>query len=665
MPAHYKTDIDKFLDEPEDLILGCLTREAAHAGFYQQKHSQTDAWRIQIECLKQAFRVLNNTTDHQSTYHVLLEYPIPRRGKRVDAIIITGNIIFVVEFKCGATKFTADAVAQVEDYALDLRDFHLKSRGRILVPVLVAMAAYKSFIPSEDPNDMVKATWRSNAPDLGDILRKAIDRYRDRKDIPINPQEWDHSDYFPTPTIIESAQALYANQNVKEISRCHGGVENLTKTSEAVIQAIDWSRRNQQKLICFITGVPGAGKTLAGLNIVHNHDLHESDLGVFLSGNGPLVKVLQEALAQDHAKRNGSRLADARRRTSTFIQNVHKFIDGYFADHEKVPIDKVIIFDEAQRAWDADRSQQKFNRPYSEPQIMLEIMNRHPDWALIVALIGGGQEINSGEAGLAEWGRAIASHFPYWHVLISPELAEKGHYDGGSLFDTIPQGIDVQQNTALHLDVSLRSYRAETLSDFVSALLSGEIHRCQQLLKEMPDYPVLITRNLDQARSWLKEHQRGSRRIGLIASSGARRLKAYGLDVTADLAVEKWLLKPPGDVRSSYYLETPATEFAIQGLELDWTGVCWGGDLYPDHGQWIPRRFLGNRWVTVRNERTQDFIVNKYRVLLTRAREGMIIWVPEGDRQDHSRPPKIYDAIYNYLQTCGIPEYENTLSAYA
>jgi Uncharacterized conserved protein (DUF2075) len=341
---------------------------------------------------------------------------------------------------------------------------------------------------------------------------------------------------------------------------------------------------------------------------------------------------------------------------STFIQNVHRFIDAHFTSSTPPP-DRVVVFDEAQRAWNREQSLRKFKRGHSEPEIMLDIMDRHQGWSVIVALVGSGQEINTGEAGLGEWGRALASRFQHWGVLISPYVA-RGTPEGSGdpLFATQPPGLCLSEDHALHLDVSLRSYKAEAVSEFVDQVLSQQVLSARSTLQHCPEFPIVVTRDLTAAREWLKCRQRGSRRIGLIASSGGRRLRAHGLDVRMELDVEDWFLNPSDDVRSSYYLETPATEFGIQGLELDWTGLCWDIDLVPHSGDWHIQAFRGTEWQTVRDATRRRYVLNKYRVLLTRAREGMIIWVPKGNSADRTRPSSAYESVAEYLRSCGIPE---------
>jgi hypothetical protein len=589
-------------------------------------------------------------------WHLVLEYPIPRRGKRIDAVILADTLILVVEFKCGARRYDREAQVQVEDYCLDLRDFHAESHNRTLVPILVATHAENLGAPAGDVHDSLAPLWHANAESLGPLVELISSRYQSRSQDRIDPTRWAGAQYRPTPTIIEAARALYQGQNVREISRCHAGAENLTRTSIAVMQAIRMAREEPRKIICFVTGVPGAGKTLAGLNVVHNTELHEGSLGVFLSGNGPLVKVLSEALARDHCGRTGQSIAESRRRVATFIQNVHRFIDAHFSSSIP-PVDRVIVFDEAQRAWNREQSLRKFKRNRSEPEIMLEIMDRHPGWAVIVALVGGGQEINTGEAGLSEWGRALVQRFPHWSVFISPNLSRAGlAADVDPLFDTVPGNIRLEEDAALHLDVALRSYKAEALSEFVRHALLMNIEGARTAFATCAEFPLVLTRDLTIARDWLRRRQRGSRRIGLIASSGGRRLRAHGLDVRTELDVENWFLNPKHDVRSSYYLETPATEFGIQGLELDWTGLCWDLDLVPSTGNWRIQAFKGTHWQRVQDVTRRQYVLNKYRVLLTRAREGVIIWVPRGSSSDSTRPMTEYDAIADYLRACGLPE---------
>ncbi len=648
MSAFYQASVTEFLAHEEDLIIG---RQSAvtRLGLTELTAEQLEAWRQQVAILRTAL-----SRPFARNWHLVLEYPIPRRGKRIDAVILAKDLILVIEFKCGARQYDRDARVQVEDYCLDLRDFHRGSYNRTLVPVLVATKAKEQMPPSDEVTDSVAPVWLANADSLGQVLKQTVTKYQSPNPEPIDASRWNAAEYVPTPTIVEAARVLYEGQNVREISRCHAGAENLTKTSAAVMLAIQRARQEERKLICFVTGVPGAGKTLAGLNIVHNRQLHEGSLGVFLSGNGPLVKVLSEALARDHCERTRHSIAESRRKVSTFIHNVHRFIDAHFASSTP-PFDRVVIFDEAQRAWNREQSLRKFKRDRSEPEIMLDIMNRHDGWAVIVALVGSGQEINTGEAGLAEWGRALATRSRHWSVLVSPHVVNGEPADNGDLlFETPPGDIHLLEDDALHLGVSLRSYKAQAVSEFVAHLLAQQPEDARSALASCPEFPIVMTRDFERAREWLRCRQRGSRRTGLVASSGGRRLRAHGLDVRSELDVENWFLNPSSDVRSSYYLETPATEFGIQGLELDWTGLCWDIDLVPNSADWQIQAFKGTRWQTVRDATRRRYVLNKYRVLLTRAREGTVIWVPRGNSADETRPVSAYESIAEYLMLCGL-----------
>ena len=568
---------------------------------------------------------------------------------------MAGDAVVVCEFKIGATSFGISDQRQVHDYALDLQDFHTTSRGKRIVPILVStdakQGASEELVDSVDP---VAPVHFANASTLQNLLSQIFTSLSGDSSAWPDPDDWCNGEYLPTPTIIEAARHLYANQQVTEITRSHAGVENLTSTTQAVFEAIDETRRRGGKTVCFITGVPGAGKTLAGLNIIHHPKLHDEGIGVFLSGNGPLVKVLREAIAREKVAREGVTRIEARREVETSIQNVHHFLAEYWETSGEPP-EIVYVFDEAQRAWDAAQSKRKFSRAISEPELMLRILDRRKGPAVLVALVGGGQEINSGEAGIQEWGKALQSGFEHWHVWVTPQL-NVGHHSAGDkpLFSEPPVNIQVNEEDRLHLSVSIRAYRAERLSEYVAALLSGNGNAAREIAQHgLEDYPLVMTRSLDHAKKWLKSRQLGTRRCGLIASSGARRLKASGLDVQKQIEVEHWFLNSPEDVRSSYYLEDVATEFGIQGLELDWTCLCWGADFRHAGSTWTYHAFKGTKWQHVRKEVTQNYILNKYRVLLTRAREGLIVWVPPGSSADPTRVPSMYDGAARYLLHCG------------
>ena len=473
---------------------------------------------------------------------------------------------------------------------------------------------------------------------------------------------WRNSGYQPTPTIIEAAQALYQNHNVQEIARSDAGAKNLLATSQRISEIIDESKRTGRKSICFVTGVPGAGKTLAGLNIAAlRAQSHKDEHAVFLSGNGPLVTVLREALARDQRDKHGISKSDAFRKVRSFIQNIHHFRDEYLQD-QAAPFEKVVIFDEAQRAWTREqaskfmqtkRGQAGFSQ--SEPEFLIGVMDRHQDWCTIICLVGGGQEINTGEAGLLEWLTALKTQYPNWDVHASDLLGDP-HYTVDPRAVELLRESRISLHPDLHLSVSMRSFRAEKLSSFVAEVLNGNDQRAKRIAEDLlPNYPIWLTRDLHTAREWLRTVARGSERPGLVASSRAHRLRPEGIFVKASIDPANWFLNGKDDVRSSYSLEETATEFDIQGLELDWVGMCWDADLRYIDGRWCCFSFRGTKWQSVNTESRKVYLLNAYRVLLTRARQGMVIFIPEGDETDVTRLHAYYDGTYKFLRSCGIP----------
>jgi hypothetical protein len=652
--AQYSARVGDFLDEPADSILGKLTATSAH----NVELPQRNAWLDEITILKQQLA-------GYCEGHLFLEFSIPRMGKRADAVVIIEGLIFVIEFKVGATEFLAADRAQAIDYALDLLNFHEGSHDASLVPILVATAAAPSGDSPQIAKKGVASCVDASVGELHRLLREAVDQAVLAHLPPFDPGAWVQSNYKPTPTIVEAAQALYRDHDVSEISRSDASAKNLSETADEIAQIINFAKANGEKAICFVTGVPGAGKTLAGLSVTTSQMNHaEDEHAVFLSGNGPLVKVLREALAKDLNEREGIAMGEARRRTKTFVQNIHHFRDDSL-ETDSPPPDRVVVFDEAQRAWDHHHTvkfmRQKKGQPdfdASEPEFLIEVLDRHEDWCVIVALVGGGQEINSGEAGLSEWFFALQKRFRDWKVYHS-SLMTSNEYAGDLDFGQLVEGLDSHPREALHLGVSIRSFRAGRLSEFVHHLIDNEpskAHDCYHAIRA--NYPIFLTRSFRTAQHWLRSKTRGNELSGLIASSGARRLKPEGIDVKSPVEPEVWFLNGPEDVRACQYLEQVATEFDIQGLELDWAGVAWDADLRRDGSEWACRRFVGTKWQNVNQEIKQQYLKNAYRVLLTRARQGMVIYVPSGDADDPTRLPEFYDPIADYLTEAGIPYIE-------
>jgi hypothetical protein len=657
MRSYYSASIGAFLAEASSSILGTLCANSEFAVELTQK----SAWQDEIELLKMML------PPYAGRGRVYLEFVIPRVGKRADVILTIDGLVFVVEFKVNAGKYAAADLHQTIDYALDLKNFHETSHDKVIAPILVATAATTSRIhcTPTSRDDGVLKTQRVAPSDLGKAIEEVLQTIGNTE---ADASTWESGRYRPTPTIIEAARALYAGHRVADITRSDAGATNLTSTSQTVLRLIQVARAQHRKIICFVTGVPGAGKTLVGLNVAtHHRDTTDPLHSVYLSGNGPLVSVLQEALARDQVARTNilSRslsLGEARSRVKAFIQNVHHFRDDGVRD-PKAPIEHVAIFDEAQRAWNREQTskfmRQKRNQPNfdrSEPEFLIDCMDRHPDWALIVCLVGGGQEINSGEMGISGWIDAITTRFPHWHVAISPNLFDSEYGAGAALTQLASHG-NVTQESCLHLGTSMRSFRSEHVSRFVKNLLDGEVDLARSTFHEFRErYPIMLCRHLPTAKRWVREQSRGSERYGIVASSQALRLKPLAVDVRVTTDPVHWFLKDRGDVRSSYYLEDVATEFDVQGLELDWTCVVWDGDLRKSPDGWGYSSFSGDSWKLIRKAERQRYLKNAYRVLLTRARQGMVIVVPRGSTRDRTRQPAIYDETFEYLKSLGLSE---------
>lgn len=650
--SYYSNDIQSFLNQDNYSIFGEITTNDQ----FSAEDLQKNTWNREIEILK---RELSQFLDG----YIIFEYTIPRIGNRIDNIVIYKGIIFLLEFKVGEKKYPSYAIEQVTDYAFDLSCFHKESHNRLLVPILISTKAHSVKQEIRISKDNVLETICCNEYEIAKYITEVSLKFIQDE---IIPDDWINSLYMPTPTIIEAAQALYLGHNVEDISRNDASAKNLNQTTKAINKIIDYSKAHNRKSICFITGVPGAGKTLAGLNIaVERQKIAEDEHAVFLSGNGPLVDVLQEALARDDAKRNHISRKEASRKVKEFIQIIHHFRDDAISV-DTPPVEKVAIFDEAQRAWDeqnlTDFMKKKkhiedFNM--SEPEFLISILNRHNDWATIICLIGGGQEINKGEsAGIYGWFDSLRNNYPNWDIYVSDKITDN-EYSKGHNFAEMTKNMNVNIIEDLHLAVSLRSFRSENVSNFVKALLDVDIDIAKRLYEQFNnDYPVFVTRNLHKAKLWVRSQAKGSQRYGLTASSGAKRLRKYGIWVQNKIEATNWFLNGKNDVRSSFHLEETATEFDIQGLELDWTIVCWDADLRFENGDFKHLKFVGTKWQNIKSADNILYLKNAYRVLLTRARQGFVIFVPTGDETDMTAKPEYYDGIYRYLKSVGIKELE-------
>jgi hypothetical protein len=648
---YYSDSIANFLATSPEEILGALVKGSDFA----VEQTQRDAWLEQIAILKPALLGMDGA--------IYFEYSIPRMGRRIDVVLLIGAVVFVLEFKIGEKQFTSYALNQSYDYALDLKNFHETSHDLFIAPVAISSKAPRanSIIASTLHNDRVLTPIRSNVEELSSVVSRVLDL---ADGAAINRRDWENGRYSPTPTIIEAAMALYNNHSVSDISRSDAAATNLSVTSQSISQIIQIAKANSHKAVCFVTGVPGAGKTLVGLNIATQRRRESDELhSVFLSGNGPLVAILREALTRDKVRRNKeqkrkTKKAEAMSEVKAFIQNVHHFRDECLRD-QGPPIEHVALFDEAQRAWNLQQTTNFMRRKkriadfsQSEPEFLISCLNRHRDWAVVVCLVGGGQEINTGEAGISEWIDAMNRSFPDWRVYISSRLLDS-EYAAGQALDQFQLRSPVITRDELHLGVSMRSFRAEHVSLLVKQLLDLEKREARETLSKVSErYPIAITRDLTAAKEWLRERARGTERYGIVVSSHAERLKPHAIDVKSPMSPIHWFLDGPEDV-SSYYLEAVGTEFDVQGLELDWACVTWDADFRYSRTGWSQRSFRGHRWNYIKKQERKSYQKNAYRVLLTRARQGMVIVVPPGDASDPTRLPEFYDPTFAYLKDIG------------
>ena len=706
----YNNEIKDFLNESENSILGILSRN--YHGTVQS--TQTDAWLEEIIIIQNLLKSLNNI-DGQ----IIFEYDIPRLGKRIDVTLLINGIIFCLEFKVGESRILETDVDQVLDYALDLKYFHKFSSDKIIVPILIA-TNYKSstsIIAMSVYNDKVVNPLVTGKDGLLKLINDVLVKFPNETSIDNN---WVISPYAPTPTIIEAAKALYKNHSVENITRHEADDVFIDRTIAYILAVIKKSKENKEKSICFVTGVPGAGKTLVGLDVAikqtyqGNPEPVKDEGAVYLSGNGPLVAVLTEALAKDNQKQlqdSGKKknLTDSRREVSKSIQMIHRYRDNMLLkiknpvengileiDPTKAikqeeagfgEVEHVAIFDEAQRSWTHKRLADYLKRggtygnklkvpnfPMSEASFLIWSLDQREDWATIVCLVGGGQEINTGEAGISEWIKALNDRFQNWKIYISPKLTDK-EYAEGQVNELLKDNKNVTYSDDLHLAVSLRSFRAEKLSAFVNALLTFD-PKAGEIYKEIKDkYPIVLTRNMEKAKQWLHDKVRGTERTGVLITKESARYKPLGIHVlqSSDDDAVHWFLDDKLNTRSSNYLEDAATEIQVQGLELDYTCILWDADMRcVNNRKWEYYTFSTKnqtKWVkqipdSELKEEKIKYMLNAYRVLLTRARSGMVICVPTGNPnktnngfwEDQTRLPEYYDGTYKYLKSLGIDE---------
>lgn len=702
----YQDSLSGFLQSAPESILGKIV--AAFHGNVQT--ASISAWEGEVQILQRALEEWS-----QEDASIFFEYDIPRLGKRIDVVLLLKGIVFCLEFKVGQSNALQSDVEQVLDYALDLKNFHRYSFDRPIAPILIPSRCGKMNCRLEASayHDQILNPLIVNADGLPDLLRRVVKQFS----CEVHPEQWGNkwliSPYLPTPTIIEAAKTLYEHHSVEDITKHEADKVSTDATIRYVLDVITASKERNHKSICFVTGVPGAGKTLVGLDIAVKQTYRggkqsKEDGAVYLSGNGPLVAVLTEALARDNkqkcdAKGSKKNISDARREVSEFLQMIHRYRDNMLAKIENPVVngqlridpnkavqqgeagygewEHVAIFDEAQRAWTHKRLAAYLkkggtygnklkvpNFPVSEAAFLIWSLDHHQDWAVIVCLVGGGQEINTGEAGIGEWINAVNAYYPDWHIHISSQLTAK-EYAEGKVAELLQHSRHVTFSDQLHLAVNQRSFRAERLSDFVHALLNFDPNAANLYREVISNgYTVYVTRNITAARNWLHQNARGSSQTGILVSKVAARFKPHAVHILApgDQNAIHWFLEDKNDVRSSNYLEEAATEIRVQGLELDFVCVLWDADMRAtSQNTWDYYKFNGQtKWIPENNPETRKYMLNAYRVLLTRARQGLVICIPEGNKnknpegywEDATRLEEFYKPTYDYFKQIGMEE---------
>lgn len=654
--AYYCNSIPGFIKDTSASVVGQLVRHTVKFHAFDITSEQEEAWENQISELQ------NRLEKHGIEGDIIFEYDIVRLGKRIDVILLIRHMVFSLEFKNGQNIYTAHDAQQAEDYAIDIKNFHKESEDLYVCPILVATdaAPYAKQQSSGCYPDKQVHLQRENIETLVPKISEISKLYGDDGEIDFD--KWFNSPYYPTPTIIAAAVEAYSSHHLSEIAHSEAGQENIDACEAKINEVITYAQENHRKCVCFVTGVPGAGKTLVGLDVVaKNLDKGDTNLSVYLSGNGPLVEVLREALKRSvKAKKQLNRETEAA--INALIQSSYAFKKDN-SSHRRPTPENILIFDEAQRVWNQDKMTRKHNDPLmavSEPHLLYSIMDRHQDWAVMICLVGLGQDIYDGEVGINEWFRCGISDFPDWELFYSPEIFNQVE-DKNIDKDMIVSCNRCHQIYELHLKTSIRSFRADKQCQFVDALLDNNPAQAKCVYEQISrKYPIYLTRNIHLAKEWVRKQVRGSQRCGVMACSSAQRLKPEGIYVPTEIDVKNWFLAPSDDLRSSNMLEVVASEFKVQGLEIDWGIVCWDADLRrtTNSSNWDHYTFRGSKWNKRHKEEQKRYLVNSYRVLLTRSRQGMIIFVPNGTdpEQDATRDVAYYDGIYNYLLQCGIEE---------
>ncbi|MCR5348080.1 MAG: DUF2075 domain-containing protein, partial [Bacilli bacterium] len=631
---------------------------------------QRGAWVNQVRILKKCLAGKKG--------YIIFEYQILRLNARIDVVLLMDGIIYSLEFKNDKDEFEPEDINQAEGYGYALKNFHSASKDRYVAPFLVATRAPISECSQEYSmgEDKLFSLFETNA----DLLMAYIDTVKKEcKDpLPFTEEDfkaWVTAPYKANPTIIESARAIYSNNQVRDFWLFDAGEDNLSVTEDTVDQIVQEAKREKKKVICFVTGVPGAGKTLVGLDIAgksRNNVSGDAPRSIFFSGNGPLINVLVEQLSRDAMRQDPVKYAKKSRaitEVKSFIQDLHGFKRDIISSSDPTPEESVLIFDEAQRVWDAEQMETWFEKKKSkfplgnrsEADLLLDVLKKK-EWAVIIALVGLGQDIHIGENGIRTWFESLLNRNTDWDIRLSEELFEQNADKMGDLKEQLFSLERVKVINGLHLKTSIRTPRARSISSFCEALLENRPEDAKKAIAEFDGYPIYVTRDLAEAKKWTFENRKRKERCGALYSSNGKYTKKSFSQLN-NYYVAKWFIDREGP-DSSNSLTYAASEFDVQGLELDWALLCWDMDLYHDGGKWNQQRMLSKSFFKESDDALKKHILNSYRVLLTRARKGMVIYLPRvSPFEDLYGVASYYDTTYDYLLSCGVKPLRDSMSS--
>lgn len=662
--TYYDSSIEDFVacKHPEDIV-EFLTESDEHSDSYQL-HLQKNAWANQVRILKKYLK--------DKKGYIIIEYVLSRLNMRIDVVLLMDNVIYSLEFKNNEVSFLDGDIDQASAYGYALKNFYEFNRDKYVVPILIATKAPDSECSkSADLGiDKLFSLIKTNENKMDQYIDQIRSKYG--SEVICNEEEFNkfiNSPFKPNPTIIQSARSIYMNNQVDEFFKFDAGEENLKITELTVEEIVKEAQTEKKKIICFVSGVPGAGKTLVGLDLAgksRNGENNDLPASVFFSGNGPLINVLTEALGRDALRQHPEKYSSKYKAVNdvkVFIQDLHALKQEIISSKHQVVEENVLIFDEAQRVWDKEQLKTWLVKKgadesfygLSEADLLLNTF-KEKEWGVIVALVGLGQDIHNGENGLSVWFDSLLNTHNDWNIRLSKEIFNQTADDLYDYVESIMNCQRVVDCPGLYLKTCIRTPRARNLSEFSEALLNNEPEKAKNALEKFANYPICITRDLKNAEQFILNNKQRKERYGKLCSSNSKILgkNSHSFDNIDNWHFANWMLDESGR-DSSNSLVFAASEFNIQGLEIDWSLLGWDMDMYYANGEWHEQKMLTPKRFIESTEIQKKHILNSYRVLLTRARKGMIIYIPKaGEYEDKYGVSQFFDTTYEYLKSCGI-----------